>query len=113
MLKLNPDPTFTDDVPITVPGQKELGTVPLTFKYRTAKQYTEWYDGMKEVKENGKAVKEGRKIKEAFPEFVLGWGLKEEFNQENIEIFLDNYPTAYEDIFKFYMKALFVSRVKN
>lgn len=113
MLKLNPDPTFENEVAITVPGQAVPGTVLLTFKYRTSKEYFDWFNEMREKKDKGKTIKEGKSIKDAFPEFVLGWNLPDEFNQENINIFLENYPAAYEDSFKHYTKALFESRVKN
>jgi hypothetical protein len=113
MLKINPDPTFESEVQVTVPGQKEPGTMKLTFKYRSGKEYSEWYKGMEEVKEGKKVVKEGKKTTEALPEFVVGWDLPEEFNQSNIDTFLDNYPMAYRDIHSHYLKALFTSRVKN
>ena len=108
MLKLNPDPTFTDDVEITVPGQKEPGTIPMTFKYRSRTEYKEFLDGLEE-KKKGKE----KTFPAVFSEFVLGWGLEEEFNSKNIETFLDNYPVAYQEIFTFYSKMLLVSRVKN
>jgi hypothetical protein len=38
-LKINPDPQFQADVTITVPGQSEPGTLPLTFKYRGRDEY--------------------------------------------------------------------------
>ena len=114
MLKLNPDPTFTDDVEITVPGQKEPGTIPMTFKYRSRKEYQEFLESLEEKKsDKGKVTRKEKTFVEAFPEFVLGWGLEEEFCQKNIEIFLNNYPVAYQEIFTFYSKMLLVSRVKN
>lgn len=114
MLKLNPDPTFTDDVEITVPGQKEPGTIPLTFKYRNRDEFKEWFGGLDEKRDkNGKVTRKGKTFTEAFLEFVLGWGLDEEFNKENVEIFLTNYPAAYQEIFTQYSKMLLVSRIKN
>ena len=34
MLKVNPEPLFTIDVEITVPGQKEPGSLSITFVYK-------------------------------------------------------------------------------
>jgi hypothetical protein len=114
MLKLNPDPTFTDDVPVTIPGQKEPGTIFLTFKYRSRKEYQEYLESLEEKKDKkDKVTQKEKTLAEAFPGFVLGWGLEEEFSPKNIEIFLNNYPVAYQEIFTHYSKMLLVSRVKN
>jgi len=115
MLKLNPDPQFTDDVEITVPGQKELGTISLTFKYRGRKEYSEFLDWLGEkVDKKGKVTEKGKTVAEAFPEFVTGWqGMDVEFNKENIEAFLNNYPAAYLEIFSQYSRLLLESRAKN
>lgn len=114
MLKINPDPKFKKDVEITVPGQDEPGTIPLTFKYMGRKEYAEWCENTREVKdEDGKVIQKGKTVAESFPEFVLGWGLKEKFSQENIDTFLNNYPAAYGEIFAAYSSALLGSRIKN
>ena len=114
MLKLNPNPTFADEVTITVPGQKEPGTINLTFKYRSLKEYGELMELIGEKKDkNGKVIKPGKTVAEALPEFVLGWDLPEEFNAENVAIFLNNYPSAYGEIARAYFLLLFESRVKN
>lgn len=124
MLKLNPDPTFKADVAITVPGQSEPGTISLTFKYRSRKEYADFLNWLKgddvadevENDEEAEAVEKvsGKTTAEAFPEFVSGWkGMNAKFTPENIEIFLDNYPAAYMEIFSQYSKLLLASRVKN
>ena len=114
MLKLNPNPTFADEVTITVPGQKEPGTINLTFKYRSRKEYGEFLASLEEKKdEAGNVVVPGKTVSEALPEFVIGWDLPEEFNAENVEIFLNNYPAAYGEIFTAYSRLLLGSRVKN
>lgn len=114
MLKLNPNPTFSDEVEITVPGQKEPGTLNLTFKYRNRKEYGEFLASLEEKKdEDGNVVVPGKTVSEALPEFVLGWDLPEEFNAENVAIFLNNYPAAYGEIFAAYSRLIFESRLKN
>lgn len=115
MIKINPDPQFSDDVEITVPGQKETGTLPLTFKYRTRDAYIAWvstFSGEKTGKKSGKEV-EPRKHIDIFQEFVIGWGLDDPFTPENAEIFLGNYPAAFDEIIRAYSRLLFESRVKN
>lgn len=114
MLKLNPNPTFSDEIEITVPGQKEPGAISLTFKYRSRKEYAEFLASLEEEKDAaGKVVKSGKTVAEALPEFVLGWDLPDEFTAETVAIFLDNYPAAYGEIFAAYSRLLFESRVKN
>jgi len=125
MLKLNPNPTFEAEVEITVPGQQETGTVKLTFKYLGRKEYRAMVDSWDEVKEpdkldkGGKIIKEGKVIKpatlkeDAFLQIVTSWDLPEPFNLENVQIFLNNYPAAYMDIFTQYSKLLLQSRLKN
>lgn len=114
MLKLNPNPTFSDEVEITVPGQKEPGTINLTFRYRSRAEYADLLDWMGEKEDKaGKVVTPGKTVSEAFPEFVIGWDLPEEFNSENVAIFLNNYPAAYGEIFAAYTRLLFESRIKN
>jgi len=109
-LKINPDPQFQADVTITVPGQSEPGTLPLTFKYRGRDEYKALLDSFEQ--EKGSKTK-GKTFDEAFPDFVVGWGLEEEFTPENIKTFLNNYPAAYQEIFSEYSRLLFASRIKN
>jgi len=114
MLKLILNPTFSADVEITVPGQQETGTVSLTFKYLGRKEYRAMVDSFSEVKDaKGKITKEVTSMEEAFPQFVTGWGFAEPFTTENIDLFLNNYPAAYMDIFTQYSKLLMASRIKN
>jgi len=110
-LKIIPEPKFTAEVEITVPGQKELGTLPLTFKYRTHAEYQEWVEGFT-IKTDGEK-KEYRTKLDVFPEFVDGWDLDVEFTPENIKTFLDNYTNAYPEIMQAYSRLLFESRIKN
>ena len=114
MLKITPDPKFSADVQITIPGQEKPESLPLTFRYMNRLQYVELLSSFEEEKDKkGKVIKEGKTQIEAFPEFVLGWGLEEEFVKENIELFLNNYPAAYREIFSAYSRLLIESRVKN
>lgn len=108
MIKIKIDPTFTHDVPITVPGVTEPGTLSLTFKYKDRDEYKAF---LAWCEEDGD--KPAKTFEEALPEFVAGWGLPEPFDQKNINIFLKSYPAAYLEIFQFYSKMLFASRVKN
>lgn len=111
MLKIVPNPEFKADVEITVPGQKDTGEIPLTFKYRTNKEFSAWFDTFKN-KDGGIEIDEDGLVK-IFQEFVVGWGLKEDFTEENLVIFFDNYSKACVEILGEYSRLLFESRLKN
>lgn len=103
MLKLNLDPTFTESVEITVPGQKKTGKINLTFKYRTRSEMLEFSEAAK-----------GKKDLELIKEIVVGWsGIDEDFSEENLEVFLDNYPASPLEISTAYNRLLLESRIKN
>ena len=114
MLKLNPNPTFSAEVSITVPGEKEPGTVTLVFKYLGRKDFAEFLKRTGEEKDdNDKVVKPAKSDIEVFSEIVLGWDIPDEFSPKNVAIFLDNYPAAAGEVYTQYARLLFESRVKN
>lgn len=114
MLKLKLDPTFEAEVQVTIPGQSEPGTLPITFKYRPRDEHHKWIESIQERKDaKGKVVAAGKSFVEAFHDYAVGWGLPEEFTKENIDIFFQNYPAADKEIFTQYVKLLFGSRIKN
>lgn len=103
MLKINPNPEFTADVEITIPGQEKSGKMSLTFKYKTKSELVEFWD----------LVKDKTDV-EALEEFCVGWdGIDAEFTPENIEKFFNNYPASAREIVTEYQRLLLESRVKN
>lgn len=103
MLKITPDPQFEADIEITVPGQKETGTISLTLKYRNPEQLKAFWD-----------EHEDKDLFTAFKGIVLGWkDVDAKFTDENIKIFLKNYPRAAVEIMFAYKDLLIESRVKN
>jgi len=104
MLKITPDPKFTTEVKITVPGVAEPVTVKLTFKYRTRKEMLTFLESEKE-----------KQLPETIAnDVVLGWdGFDAEFSKENLSLFLENYPAAAMEIWVEYNRQLYESRVKN
>ena len=115
MLKLNPKPTFDADVKITVPGQYEAGTMKLTFKYMPKKALFEFFESHREEYDgDGELVKESSADDVMLAEIIVGWkGMDAEYNQENLKIFLVNYPAAAGEIIVAYNKLVLESRVKN
>lgn len=105
MLKINPDPTFTVDVEITIPGQNKAGTLPITFNYKDRDQLKDFLGRVRATEIDGK---------QAVAEIVKTWEWPEyEYTPENLAQFLNNYPAADVDIVACYRRMSFDSRVKN
>jgi len=127
MFKVNPDPTFKDDVSVTIPGKKEPGVLSLVFKYKGTKEYEEylkWAGLGEEVKKKGKTKEKEPEEKDQKPskvspvdalmELVEGWvDVDAEFNKESVETLLDKHPLAFYEILGHYAKSRWESRVKN
>lgn len=103
MLKINPDPTFTADVDITVPGKNETAKLSLTFKYLSKTAVKDFWENNKDKKDS-----------DALTNIVVGWsGIDAEFTAENFDKFLDNYPAASFEILSSYQALLLESKAKN
>jgi hypothetical protein len=107
--KLNPSPSFSAPVLLTVPGQDEPAQIEISFKHKMPDQLKSWMDEV-----NGKPVRE------VVPEIVDGWSLvlddndaEIEFTPENFKTLLANYAPAAGEIYLAYLKSLMESRVKN
>ena len=100
MIKVNPDPTFTETIEITAPGRKKPVNVTLTFKYRTADELaTLW------------KVSDGKKPSDVFADIVVGWsGFDKDYTDESREEFLKNYPSAFIEISAAYQDLLIWNR---
>jgi hypothetical protein len=109
LLRINPAPTFTAPVRITVPGQDEPATIQFTFAHRGKKDLRDWV---------------ARAADRADPEFlgevVRGWsGVLDRddadvpFTPEAFARLLDAYPAAGTEIFQAYMGAFHEARAKN
>lgn len=112
MLKITPDPTFSADVKITVPGQEKPGTIPLTFKYMGSSEFKKFADQFLEITEEDVKHKKDP-TPDHFMDFVEKWGLEEEFTKKNVEIFMNNYPAAFFEILLKYRELAHRSRLKN
>lgn len=103
MLKLNPEPTFKADVPLTVPGEKKPVTVSMTFRYKNRKELIDYVERLKD-----------RPMDEALSEIIAGWdGIDAECNQESITALTNNYQASGHEIFSVYRTELIESRIKN
>ena len=103
MFTINPEPLFTADVPMTVPGKTEPVITRMTFKYKNKEQLLEF----------GKFLKKAP-IEDALLEIVEGWsGVDAPFTPENLKLLLGNYLTAGNEIIQAYHREAYQSKVKN
>jgi hypothetical protein len=103
MLKLNPEPQFSAEIEITVPGKEEMESITLVFKYRTLKELTDFFEKCK-----------SKDFKDIFHDMIVNWsGIDAEFNKKNVDAFINNYPAAGMEIFREYARLSQESRIKN
>jgi hypothetical protein len=100
--KLKANPTFKAKVGIPIPGG-EPEQVEFEFRHRTV-------DGLAELREQ---CAKGMSNREIFDAVVVGWGLSDEFNHENTDVLLQNYPMAARAIFTGYIDELTNARLGN
>lgn len=99
--KLVAEPTFKCNVFIPRAGQED-GQIELTFKHYSADKLAKLEDEVKD-----------KQIIDLVMKIVQGWSLDEEFNQENMQILLNNYPAAWRAITDTYYKEMLGQREKN
>lgn len=102
-LKLQPNPTFTAQVAISIPGSDKPAKVSVTFKHLSRPQIKEFFGNL-----------DGKTDSAALGEIITGWdGIDEKFSPESLADLLDNYPAAGGELFEQFRKELLESRTKN
>jgi hypothetical protein len=103
--KLQPNPTFKASV--TIPTPEGDGKIVFVFKHKGRKALKEFFASLGE----GDAA---RPDSEALQDLLAGWeDFDAPYSPENLEVLLDNYPSAATAIFGAYHKALFEGKEKN
>lgn len=112
MFKINPAPTFTREVKITVPGQDEPGILKLQFKYMDREQRLAWQKGL-----------EGRTDDDVIPEIVTGWfevvddsqdpPVPVPYSADALRQVLRSYEGSATEIYQAWLTGLTESRAKN
>ena len=104
MFRINPAPTFTAPVEITVPGEAQKASLSMTFKHlgkKARKQYFEERLG----KEDDAEILSG---------IIVGWeGADTPYSREALESLLDNYELAATEIMHAYGAVLMGAAEKN
>lgn len=98
--QLQPKPTFKATVSIPRPGEAD-GELTFTFRHKPIKELSalETMDGKSSV--------------DFLDSIIEAWALPDTLSRENIEVLLDNYPSATRAIISTYYKELTGNREKN
>lgn len=103
MFKLNPNPTFNAKVQISVPGVDKPATVDVEFKHLSRSAIKSYFEGI-----------EGKTDAESLSEIIVGWkGVDAPYSKENLDLFLDNYPSSSREMFEAFRRELMEARTKN
>lgn len=103
MFKLQPDPTFTSKVHLSVPGQTNQAPVTVTFKHLSRPKIKAFFEGL-----------EGKTDHEALSEVIVGWeGIDASYDAGSLKSLLDNYPASGGELFEAFRRDLMESRRKN
>ena len=103
MFKLQPNPTFTTKVPLSVPGEVQPTSVTVTFKHLTRPKIQSYFEGLK-----------GKTDTEGLGEIIVAWeGIDTPYSVESLQLLLDNYPTAAAELYDAFRTELMESRRKN
>lgn len=103
MFKINPNPTFTAKVQLSVPGQDRRETVDIEFKHLSRKDIKNFFEGI-----------EGKTDAESLGEIIVAWkGIDAPFSAANLEQLLDNYPASARELYEAFRAELMEARQKN
>lgn len=109
MLRINPSPTFTIPVEITVPGQETTEIIRVTWRHKTSEQLAAWL-----------SAKADKPVRDALDEVVDAWdgpaddaGNKLPYSREALGNLVSGYPASGGELVRAYIKGLTESRAKN
>lgn len=107
MFNLNPSPTFSADVPLSVPGLREPLEVPFTFKHKTRTALQKWVARYTENPSH-----------ETLAEVIADWGVRRDgdpvpFSVAALAELCESYPVAMSEISDAYVIELARAKRKN
>lgn len=110
MFSIVPNPTFTADVNLSVPGSDQPQRVGFTFRHKRSRELSAWLGG------SGAAANDA----ELLGQVIVDWsGIGAEdgkpipYTQHALEMLLDAYPSAGTEIVLAYLRQLRDARAKN
>lgn len=109
MFKLNPAPTFTAKIPLSVPGLPEPLELDVTYRHKNKTELQKWLEGSK-----------GKADSAVLHEVITGWsgmqgedGAEVPYSLDALTTLLENYPVAHQELYRGYLRELTESRRKN
>jgi len=117
MFKINPNPTFTAKVSLSVPGDAAPVVIDIEFKHKGRAAYAAWWESVPTAKTGDGARRTDADI---LDEVMVGWtgplddkGEPVPYSRDALSQLLDNYPASTMEIYEAYRRALWESREKN
>lgn len=98
---LKPNPTFKRDVEIPVPGEKPA-KLNFVFRHKTRNELKEFVDSLAD-----------REDIDTVMDVACGWGIDESFDEDNVEVLLQNYPGSALAIINAYLNEVSGARKGN
>ena len=106
MFALQPKPTFTKEVVLTIPGGGE-GKFKGIFKHKGKTELQEFFASISDTEKPRADI-------DSVMEVLVGWeGVDQKFSKENVEILLENYFGAAIAILNAYSTGYFEAKEKN
>lgn len=109
MFKLQPNPTFTAQVPISVAGLPEPLELAVTFRHKNKAALEAWLSGAK-----------GKADEALLHEVIESWagvqgadGAEVPYSLTALGELLSNYPAAHGELFRGYLRELTEAKRKN
>ena len=120
MFRIVPSPTFTCDVPLSVPGSDKPVSVKMTFKHKTRAELTAYQERAIDMAIRADAPDAQEQFTAYVAEVVVGWagvgGANDEplpYSQANLAQLIQAYPAAGAEIVRRYAQQLGHARAGN
>ncbi len=117
-MRIDPNPTFTSPVKLTVPGEQELAQISVTWRHKGRDQLKEW--AARPLLATAAGIVPLEVEAEYLAEVIESWdgprdpaGGKVAFSTQALGRLLQSYPAAGEELYRQYLRAMTESRLKN
>lgn len=120
MLRIVPNPTFTCEVPLSVPGSDKAVPITVTFRHKGRKALSEYQQRAIELALAADAPDAHQQFTRYVAEVVEGWSgvLSADdkplpYTEDNLARLLEAYPSAGAEIVRHYSRQLSHARSGN
>ena len=120
MIRIVPNPTFTCDVPLSVPGADKPVTIRLTYRHKGRRDLSDYQTRAVELAMHADAPDAAQQFAAYVGEVVEGWtGVLDAddkplpYSTDNLARLLEAYPSAGAEIVRCYSRQLSHARSGN